>query len=45
MTRRLRAEVDKRNWNRIKFSVELNNIDVFEQINKLRINVYSFYNR
>ena len=45
VTKRLKAKVDKLNWNGIKFPAELSNIDAFEQNNKIRINVYSFNNR
>ena len=42
ITKRLRAEVDKLNWNEIKFSAESNNIYVFEKNNQIKINVYNF---
>ena len=44
VTNRLKAEVDKLDWNNMKFPVELNNIDTFEKNNKISINVYSFNN-
>ena len=45
VTKRVTTQIDKLNWNGIKFSMELNNIDLFIQNNKIRINVYSFINR
>ena len=45
VTKRLKAEVEKFDWNNMKFPVELNNIDTFEKSNKISINVYSFNNR
>ena len=41
ITKRLRAEIKKLNWNGVEFSVELDKIDVFWQNNKIRINVYN----
>ena len=41
ISKRLKAEIEKLNWNNMKFPVELKNIDTFEKNNKISINVYS----